>query len=151
MPLTVAVSGISDAVAALRAMAARLDTATAQAAEASRDLVEKRARSSLERYSHTRGTRTPSPRGQPPAKIDGTLQNSWTHTMPTPDGIGGWVCTLSSGLVYSRIQELGGWAGRGHRSHLPPRPYLKPAAMDTVASGDLRDTFARFWAEAISA
>jgi phage gpG-like protein len=83
--------------------------------------------------------------------IDGTLRDSFTHSLPVPDGAGGWVCTLSSGLVYSRIQELGGWAGRGHRSHLPPRPYLKPAALDAVASGDLRDAFARFWAEAISA
>ena len=125
--------------------------ATAQGAEAARDLVEDRARANLSRYSHARGTPTPSPRGQPPAKIDGTLRDSWKHPLPVPDGAGGWVCTLSSGLVYSRIQELGGWAGRNHASYLPPRPYLKPAAEYLIASGAIRDTFARFWTDAVSA
>jgi hypothetical protein len=151
VPGAVKVVGIEEATAALKAIAVRLDLATAQGAEASRDLVETRARNNLGRYSHKRGTPTPSPKGEPPAKIDGTLQDAFKNTMPVPDGIGGWVCTLSSGLVYSRIQELGGWAGRNHASYLPPRPYLKPAAMDLVASGDLQATFARFWADAICA
>lgn len=151
MPGTVTITGIGEAVDALRAMAVRLDEATARATEAARGLVESKARSNLALRSHRRGTPTPSPPGQPPALIDGTLRDSFRGTMPTPTGDGGWVCTLSTGLVYSRIQELGGWAGRGHRSHLPPRPYLAPAAKDLIASGALRDTFARYWADAMSA
>lgn len=132
---TVNITGISEAADALRAIAVRLDEATAQAAGAARDLVESKARANLSLRSHARGTPTPSAPGQPPALIDGTLRDSFHGTLPVSDGDGGWLCTLSTGLVYSRIQELGGWAGRGHRSHLPPRPYLAPAARDLIASG----------------
>ena len=31
---------------------------------------------------------------------------------------------------YARIQEYGGYAGRGHRSYIPPRPYLSRALRD---------------------
>jgi hypothetical protein len=41
--------------------------------------------------------------------------------------------------------ELGGWAGRGHRSHLPPRPYLKPAAERLIANGSITKAAVRGW------
>lgn len=34
---------------------------------------------------------------------------------------------LSPDTPYARIQEYGGYAGRGHKSYIPPRPYLQPA------------------------
>ncbi len=147
----VTVTGLDEAVAALKAMAVAVDKATAEATEMTSALVEGRARANLARYSHSRRTPTPSPPGQPPAKIGGALQNSFHDTIPIPDGDGGWECELSSGLVYSLIQEVGGWAGRGHRSHLPPRPYLRPAVDDAAASGVIRDTYIRYWERAILA
>lgn len=43
--------------------------------------------------------------------------------------------TMSPDTPYARIQEYGGNAGRGHKSYIPPRPYLQPAFND--ASGEL--------------
>lgn len=31
--------------------------------------------------------------------------------------------------VYARIQELGGVSGKDYHSHLPPRPYVRPAIL----------------------
>jgi phage gpG-like protein len=39
---------------------------------------------------------------------------------------------VAESTVYARIQELSGWAGRGHRSFLPARPYVEPARMDQL-------------------
>src|SRR5712692_6879413 len=36
----------------------------------------------------------------------------------------GMVGFVGSDVVYSRIHELGGVAGRGHAAHIPARPYL---------------------------
>jgi hypothetical protein len=33
----------------------------------------------------------------------------------------------STAAAYGPIHEFGGWAGRGHHSHIRPRPYLGPA------------------------
>ena len=33
-----------------------------------------------------------------------------------------------SNVVYSRIQDLGGWAGRGHASYIPPTYYFTNGA-----------------------
>lgn len=142
-------TGIDEFTAALDVILADVDRATADATLVAADLVEKRARDNLGRLSHARGTRTPSAPGEPPARIGGALQDSWQHSLPVPDGIGGWVCTLSSNLVYSSIQEVGGWAGRGHRSHLPPRPYLRPAV--DLAAVEVRDAFMHAWAAALEA
>lgn len=38
--------------------------------------------------------------------------------------------TWGADTPYARIQEYGGTAGRGHKSEIPPRPYLQPAFDD---------------------
>jgi phage gpG-like protein len=35
--------------------------------------------------------------------------------------------TWGADTPYARIQEYGGAAGRGHKTQIPPRPYLQPA------------------------
>lgn len=149
MDFSLTLAGVDDLTAALDSVLAAVDRATADATVLAAALVEGRARANLSRTSHSRGTPTPSAPGQPPAKIDGHLQNSWHDTLPIPDGVGGWECTLSSALPYSLIQEVGGWAGRGHRSHLPPRPYLRPAMDAAAASGEIRDAYERAWTRAL--
>lgn len=151
MPGAVKVTGISEATAALRAMAARLESTTPVALHAAAAQVEGKARANLSRYSHRRGTPTPSPPGRPPAMISGTLRSNWLVEGPVPNGSGTWVCTLYPTTVYAGIQEVGGWAGRGHGSHLPARPYLRPAAEALVRDGTLRHTFVHAWAAAIRA
>jgi hypothetical protein len=132
------VTTISEVVVHMRATSARAAAAGAPAAAAAMGLlmVAEVTRDELARYSHPPGTATPSPPGEPPALVTGTLRRS--VTMRGPAGRGGVAETQVGGtVIYARIQEMGGQAGRGHASTLPPRPYLKPAAHRLEASGAL--------------
>lgn len=101
------------------------------------DHVQDHTRRLLALRSHPRGTPTPSPWGQPPAKISGWLRDS-VVTEPARETGNGWRGKIGPTAVYGRIQELGGVAGRGHKSKLPSRPYLKPAVDAAIADGSLR-------------
>lgn len=108
------------------------------AAEAmGRKLVQEVTRNDLIRYSHPPKTRTNSPPGQPPAIVSGNLRRSVKQEPVSggrPVGNLRWETTVGGTSVYARIQELGGWAGRNHASHLPPRPYLSAALMRSRSS-----------------
>lgn len=119
------VEGVPEWKAAIRR---KLEAARVATEEATRDalhLLERDTKRTLTTYSHPRGTPTPSPPGQPPALITGHLRRSVTVYGPRTLGM-----TVTGEIgpttVYARIQELGGWTGRGHRTYLPPRPYLLP-------------------------
>jgi phage gpG-like protein len=73
---------------------------------------------------HARGTPTPSSPGEPPSLITGQLRRS---VIMEPKGPGH--VRVGATTVYARIQEFGGDAGKDHASHLPPRPYLRPALL----------------------
>lgn len=95
-------------------------------------VLERDIKDSLHRASHARGTPTPSAPGEPPAMISGELANSVrvTGRIDTP----GYAETrVAPTTIYARIQELGGWAGAGHATYLPPRPYVKPAVLRSFA------------------
>lgn len=145
----ITVTGITECIAALQGMAARVDAATPVALEQGMDLLEGRARSNLSRYSHQRGTPTPSPRGQPPALISGKLRGSFRQVPPEQHGPGVWSGVVGPDTVYARIQEEGGMAGRGHRTRIPKRPYLRPAADDLLKDTNLAFVFERAWGEAL--
>jgi len=111
-----------------RAMAAKGEAIVAAATRAVGDSISAVHRTMVELlrvYSHPMGTPTPSPPGHPPALVTGSLIRSIHERGPQ---VLGPIITGSVGptIVYARIQELGGHAGRGHRSYLPPRPYVKP-------------------------
>jgi phage gpG-like protein len=115
--------------ARLEEMAAKSDDAARGASEAMAAVAETRAKQMLGMSSHTRGSKTPAPPGQPPSLISGALRRSVRRTMLLPRGNCRWESHVGGTIVYARIQELGGWAGKNHRSHLPPRPYLRPAVI----------------------
>lgn len=144
------VTGIDEVAAALKTMAARVETATGEAVMVGQALIEGRARAELSRSSHQIGTPTPSAPGQPPSLITGVLRSSFRVTGPTPAGAGRWTSVMGPTTVYARIQELGGVTGRGHHTVLPPRPYLRPAYDALVHSDALRGVFTRAWARAIT-
>ncbi len=49
----------------------------------------------------------------------GTLMRSIYETSgPT------WAQIQTAGLPYAAIHQFGGWAGRGHKSNIPSRPYM---------------------------
>lgn len=90
-------------------------------------IIERNVKVYLRMFTHPFGTPTPSPRGGPPALVFGHLRRSWRIT-PAHETNRPHVIESSGGptAVYSRIQELSGWAGAGHRSFIPKRPYVKP-------------------------
>ena len=143
------VSGGDELRDALTAMAARVRAVTPDAVEDATDVVKEVVYESLVRLQHERGTPTPSMPGEPPAKISGDLADSLTVVGPSEVSAGQFMTVMGPRTVYARIQELGGDAGRGHRSHLPERPYLRPATEAAVDDPAVREVFVRAWAAAL--
>lgn len=73
----------------------------------------------------------PSAPGTPPAYRTGTLQGSVTVTPPV-ESVGYAEATVGPTAVYGRIHEFGGDTGRGHATHLPPRPYVGPSVEESL-------------------
>jgi hypothetical protein len=133
-------------------------------------LIEREGKRKLRRYTHPRGTPTPSPAGVgPPALVSGHLRRSWKTVPPYP-GRRPWTVEARTGptAVYSRIQELGGeiqqtrtrtWRNsrngrvrvrtrtRTHRFRLPKRPYVKPTVIEN--RGAIHRLYVEYWARAI--
>jgi hypothetical protein len=116
-----------DLIAALERI---INRAPAGAKAASHDMGavgERGIKLELSLSSHDRNTITPSrPFADPPSLISGRLRESVRVTRSYSAGQQ-WITHIAPTTVYARIQELGGVAGKGHRSHLPPRPYVRPA------------------------
>lgn len=140
---------MSEAGDALRRLADKADNQGGRAAAQAMSLAGERAiKEQLSTASHSRRTKTPSPPGGPPAIITGGLRRS-TITQPPVGGGGRWSAFGGPTIVYSRIQELGGRAGRNHASVLPPRPYVRPAIAQLRASGRLSEVAASAFYRAV--
>jgi phage gpG-like protein len=140
------VDGADDWAAAGAAMMARVENATDHAVDDALYLIQGAAQRNLTFHTHPRGTPTPSAPGEPPALISGALRRSEKvrRTSHGPDVFAGGVGPT---IVYGPIQERGGWTGRGHRSYLPPRPFQRPAAFNSIPK--IRRLFADVWTRAI--
>ena len=102
------------------------------AAEAMAAVGELEMKKKLIMSSHPPRTKTPAPPGAPPSLITGRLLGSVRKTRSYASGATEWTTHVAPTTVYARIQELGGRAGRGHRSLLPPRPYVRPALIESA-------------------
>jgi hypothetical protein len=105
----------------------KLMRATEHAVNDGLHIIERAEKRELSRRSHPLGTSTNSPPGNPPSLITGHMRRSWrTHAASRTARykVAGWGGNTT---VQARIQELGGRTGAGHRTYLPPRPYLGPA------------------------
>lgn len=112
---------------AVVALQARMYKAAWRATQQGMYVIERNVKMYLRTFTHPFGTKTPSPPGGPPALVFGNLRRSWRNT-PVHEGRRPWTIEAHGGptAVQSRIQELGGWTGRNHASHLPKRPYVRP-------------------------
>lgn len=120
--------GVEKAKAQLTRIAARVEGATGDAVDDVLEQLQRQARRMLSLGWHSPGTPTGSAPGSPPWRISGRLSRAITVVKARPTGAGKWSGKVGpTRVVYARIQEIGGWAGRRHRSYLPPRPYMKPA------------------------
>lgn len=144
--ISIAVEGMDEFAAALDALQQRLHSGTRKATGDGIKLLQRRATARLSRYYHPPGTPTPSPAGEPPARISGDLRGSLSPTGPVPTG-DGYSGSLGPTSRYGRIQEIGGQAGRNHSVTLPPRPYLDPTVQDS--RNDLRRLYIEAWSRAM--
>jgi hypothetical protein len=144
--VSVSMEGVDEFSAALDALAQRMHSATRKATGDGIKLLQRRTHGRLSRYYHPPNTPTPSPPGEPPARISGHLRGSLKPTGPIPTGTG-YRGELGPTAVYGRIQELGGQAGRNHSVTLPPRPYVAPTLRDSRR--DLRALYVDAWAHAM--
>lgn len=114
---------------------------------------ERVTRVTLRRYSHSYGTKTDSPPGQPPAWVLGALARSVTSVLGRSSGTHA-TARVRPNTIYARLQELGGVVRpHGHpflrfrgldgewvykRSvRVPPRPYMRPTTETMIADGSL--------------
>lgn len=145
---SVQVFGVRELLGAFTRMGAQLDAASIAATTAAAHLVEERIKTQLGATSHERGTPTPAAPGSPPSLVTGTLRRSVSVTGPNHSGEG-WVSEVGPTAVYSRVQDMGGVTGRGHRTRLPARPYVRPAYESAV--GEIGGIFREAWSRALLA
>lgn len=116
-----------DLMAALDRLIKVAPDAAKQASESMGAVGERAVKLELSRSSHSPGTKTPSRAfTDPPSLITGRLRESVRRTRVYSSG-SQWITNIAPTTVYARIQELGGITGRGHKTRLPPRPYVRPA------------------------
>lgn len=134
--------GAEQVATALAIRTARQDQAAEMALARSLLLVERNTKLELSRSAHARGTPTPSRPGSPPAVITGTLRRSIRTRGPRRVGYR-WEGFVGPTAAYGRVHELGGPSGRGLRTHLPPRPYLRPGLATSIPG--IRAIFGQAW------
>ena len=76
----------------------------------------------------------------------GRLQDSWDWEVTAKNA--GWELAISSeGVPYARIQNFGGWTGKGHRTRIPRSRYVDRAviAKKALVRRVLRDYITKIW------
>lgn len=139
-------NGVEAMLTALRTIGGRVAAATPDGLARAAHHLESMVKVELSRTSHPPGTPTPSRPGSPPSLVSGALRRSVQVTGPTETGPGTWTATVSPDIVYGRIQEMGGVAGRG--AHLPARPYMRPGLV--AAMPGMHALIKQAWADALS-
>lgn len=137
---------------ALQAIAGRMSAATETALEESADLVVTTTQGKL---SHAGTYRPPNARpgspmssepGTPPALQSGYLRDQVLRRLEGEVDAGVFQARVYPSTVYARIQELGGVTGRGHRTHLPARPYFEVSVEE--CRDEVYSVFVNTWSKA---
>lgn len=139
-------AGLAEFDASVDAMVAAVAAVTGPATAKAAHLVEDRVKRDLKRKAHKKGEPTNAAPGEPPATVTGTLARSEQVEGPEEVGFGHYVAAVGPTVIYGRIQELGGTAGRGAK--LPARPSLFPAV--EASEADIRAIAEAEWAKALS-
>lgn len=125
------VTGVAGVRRQLAAWGDRMDRACERAVADSTSVVHQALATTLSLKTHPPGTKTNSLPGEPPARVTGHLIRSIEReprSGVTRVSRGVYLGGVTPRAVYARIQDKGGITGAGYRTHLPPRPYIGPAA-----------------------
>lgn len=139
-------TGLEEWKNAVVALGERMNNATQRAVNEALRTAAMQERTMLGMGRHPPGTKTGSPPGSPPWMISGDLRDSVKVRRAIPKQPGVWYGEMGPTSIYSRIQELGGDTGAGHRTHLPPRPHLYPAWR--IVKPTMRDVLWKAWRDA---
>lgn len=146
--MTFVVAGGAEMRAALRRSVVEVEAATRTATAQAAQLVKNEMQKQLRLTTHPKGTPTPSAPGEPPALVTGQLRRSIrVQTLKIAPGV--YQAKIGPTTVYGRVQELGGATGRGGRTNLPARPYVKPTEAAMVGSDRLAAFFRDKWRAAM--
>jgi hypothetical protein len=141
---------LAELPAYLQMLAVRAGEAAIPAADAMGEAYQSEVKTVLTRMSHERGTRTPSPPGEPPAMESGDLAGSVTMVPATTPVIA--TSSVSPHRVYDWVQEYGAtihahgtgfmhFFYEGERFertvHIPERSYVRSTVTRMIASGEL--------------
>lgn len=139
--LRIHLEGVEEFNAALVAWANRAAQATEAGLEDAGRYVQQEIQAALERSEYPPASEP----GTPPAIRGGGLRDSVEVVV---HALINWIgqARIYPSTVYARIHELSGWAGRGHRSFLPKRPYVEPTLEES--RDEVGRIMARAWAEA---
>lgn len=141
------ISGVEKYDAAIDELIFRLSDATWEATRDGLHLIESAEKTLLSLRPHPNRTPTPASPGSPPGLISGHLMRGvrvdgpWQMSLTHVEG------SVGPTAVYARIQEMSGWAGAGHRSFIPARPYHHPTVDALIPQ--VRQGYADRWARAI--
>lgn len=146
--MAVHTEGVKQTEIAFDAMVRAVADATPPTIDKVMDSVALHQRALLSMGWHPPGTPTGSVPPSPPWRISGAYSRSVRRDMTRKVGRYRWAGRVgpSREVPYVRIHELGGVTGRGHRTHLPARPSLKPAWQ--IVKPTVHRTFATQWARA---
>ncbi len=146
MDITVTTFGPKETKAKLDELAKAIRAATPKAVDLTMDKLVRQTQTMLSLGQHPPGTKTGSVAPAPPWRISGNLRRSVQKESARRVSENRWSGRAGPKIVYGRIQELGGRTGAGHRTHLPPRPYLKPAWR--IVRLTSAKTFKKAWGDA---
>jgi hypothetical protein len=144
--VTVTWTGIDKSKAKLDQLADSIRIVTPNAIDDVMDKLVRQTQTMLSLGQHRKGTKTGSVPPAPPWRISGDLRRAVKKQPARRVAVDVWSGQAGPKIVYGRIQELGGFAGRNHRTHLPARPYLKPAWR--VTRHTVARTFVKRWGDA---
>jgi len=141
------IGGTKEWGAKLEELALRMADKTWEATRDALYTLQRAEQTLLSLYPHPPGTPTPSPPGSPVGLISGHLRRGVNVDGPWQISLSEVEGSIGPTAVYARIQELGGFTGKGHRTYLPPRPYHQPT-VDAMLP-EIRQIYVDAWAQAI--
>lgn len=146
--LTVTVEGSDEWRRVMANKIRAIHGAMSEAVSEGMTIVHREIAEQLRLTSHPPGTPTPSRPGDPPSLVTGNLVRSIDEYGPYYDNANRVTGLVGPTAVQARIQELGGDTGRNHATHLPPRPYVRPAV--AIARPLVAESHRRIFADAVA-